>query len=497
MRKSLSFSLLLLALALTVGCGDDKKKDVELSITPTAVTVETGKSVLLNAVAKNTEITLPVGVPGTYAQVGRLAVNYTAPAEPGTYDFTVTASNDKSKTATTKITVIWASPTILLTPATPTIVQGAEQQFTATVTVVPGAPAASAPTYSVTGGIGTIDAATGLFTAGATFVGKGTVVASLNYGGKTVSTSTEVTIVEPSKVFSWVKTVPDVIAATARPWKSGSNVAVNFLSSTYAPVQVLYDAAGTQVTSSSIIENPAPLPTPPAALTTASPDCYTSAFGGNTCPALTDAVSVGNFTIGVFEMNAGTFPPTAKISVAKWNTGTGAVLAGPSPVATYSFSTSNYQNYNQAKIKVSEDNSTFMVGFNNTAGKMAIRQLDPDTLALTGATTTWSGTEDNHFSDLLLKDSNNYIAIGAHTVKGEADTYGSIPDNPFAALAIVNTAGKKTEELISEITGLTTFSISYVIRDTDGTLIIVGTGTVADAAVGFVAKTTGASFVID
>ena len=142
MKKLFGFSLLLLALALTVGCGGGSKDDnVSISLTPNEVTVETGELVVLSAKAKNTEITLPPpgSLDGTYFQVGRYGVSYTAPARPGTVDFTISAAVD-GQTATSKINVIWARPTLTFTPARLSAQPGKNLQFTVDARYFAGSP---------------------------------------------------------------------------------------------------------------------------------------------------------------------------------------------------------------------------------------------------------------------------------------------------------------------------------------------------------------------
>ena len=145
MKKLFGFSLLLLALLLTVGCGGgskDKDDTVSISLTPPQVTVETGKLALFIANAKNTEITLPTpgSLDGTYVQVGRYGVSYTAPAAPTTVDFTVSASADHGKTATSKINVIWARPTLTFTPSQLNAQPGSELEFTIDTRYFPESP---------------------------------------------------------------------------------------------------------------------------------------------------------------------------------------------------------------------------------------------------------------------------------------------------------------------------------------------------------------------
>jgi len=146
-KKILGFSLLLCALALTVGCGDDKG-GVELSIPATVnardnkdVEVETGKAATITALAKNTEVSWDCApAEAACQQVGRYGVNYTAPLTPGgPYTITATANADGGRKDTATVNVIWAFPTITLSP-TARVPQGNEREFTVTVTLFEGAP---------------------------------------------------------------------------------------------------------------------------------------------------------------------------------------------------------------------------------------------------------------------------------------------------------------------------------------------------------------------
>jgi len=132
MKKMLIFSLLLLALALTAACGDDNKGAEFNGVTPSSgVTVETGKQVFLNALAKNTEISWNCPEGAACTPVGKLGLDFVAPAVPGTY--TVEAfGNGVTKTAT--ITVIWAAPEIAISADPPGgVTAGTDEIVTITV----------------------------------------------------------------------------------------------------------------------------------------------------------------------------------------------------------------------------------------------------------------------------------------------------------------------------------------------------------------------------
>jgi len=131
-----------LALTLLIACGGDKENFkpappvVTIAISPDKANVEAGKSVQITVTSTGgTDIIWPkmtggAGVEGEYTPINNLAI-YTPPPVAGTYDFTVKAKADTTKTATAKITVIYANPTISITPLNATILQGATQKFEA------------------------------------------------------------------------------------------------------------------------------------------------------------------------------------------------------------------------------------------------------------------------------------------------------------------------------------------------------------------------------
>jgi len=132
MKKMLSFSLLLCALALTAACGDDNKGAEFNGVTPSSgVTVETGKQVFLNALAKNTTVSWTCPEEAACRPVGHFGLDFTAPPTPGEY--TVKA-NANGKTETVPIKVIWSTPTIAISTSATTLTAEAPAP-TATITV--------------------------------------------------------------------------------------------------------------------------------------------------------------------------------------------------------------------------------------------------------------------------------------------------------------------------------------------------------------------------
>ena len=104
-------ALLILSLTACGGGGGGSKpgnpgqKTVSISILPKTASVEIGKSVTLTVNAQNTDFTVsstPASGSGCVKSGGSVACT---PTRAGTYDITVTASADTTKTATARITV--------------------------------------------------------------------------------------------------------------------------------------------------------------------------------------------------------------------------------------------------------------------------------------------------------------------------------------------------------------------------------------------------------
>jgi len=190
-----------LSLLFLPACGDGNEindKTVRISISPTTKSVEAGGTVELTVDARNTTIKWPEpgSVEGNFTISGNKA-RYVPPSISGTYRFTVAAEADTSKTVTAKITVVYADPTITITPENPPETKiGKTVRFTAYPEIPFGQPQQQEPVWEVTGDCGTIDE-NGLFSAAR--AGNCTVKASLkNYNNKIISESVSVKIVEPS-----------------------------------------------------------------------------------------------------------------------------------------------------------------------------------------------------------------------------------------------------------------------------------------------------------
>jgi formylglycine-generating enzyme required for sulfatase activity len=157
-----------LCLLFLAACGDGSDtadKTVSIAISPTSKNVELGESVELTINAKNTAIAWPNPgeVEGSFTVSGN-KVRYVPPSVIGTYRFTVAAEANKSKTVTARITVVYASPEIEISPTSPETKVGKTVQFTATYTIPTGHRQDQEPEWEVSGSCGTVDE-NGLFSA--------------------------------------------------------------------------------------------------------------------------------------------------------------------------------------------------------------------------------------------------------------------------------------------------------------------------------------------
>ena len=256
MRKLLSISLLALMLALTTGCGSD---EVLIDITPNNVTLVTGEATFFTAVVKNTEVNLPTDAAGVYRKIGTLGIQYTAPDQPGDYDFEITAVADKNKKAKATIHVKWAPPVGTVLPSNALIFQtGTARQFSAIFKETNGAsPVVETPKFSVTDSkdvsgryvrydvadvippgktehdrwddwVGTIDENTGIFTPNPTANGSARILAKIKYNGDEVVATGTVRVRPESTIFQWITIFDLPPGATdrsivmSRPWIDGN-----------------------------------------------------------------------------------------------------------------------------------------------------------------------------------------------------------------------------------------------------------------------------------
>ena len=107
--------------------------EVTVVVTPSTITLAQGATQQFTAMVsgtQNTAVTWSVNG-GTLASSTGTPVTYTAPNTPGTYSATATSVADPTQSATATITV--SEVTVVVTPPTITLAQGATQQFTAMV----------------------------------------------------------------------------------------------------------------------------------------------------------------------------------------------------------------------------------------------------------------------------------------------------------------------------------------------------------------------------
>ena len=188
-----------LYLLFMTACGDEPQdKTVSIAISPTSKNVELGDSVELTVTAKNTAIIWPDHgeIEGNFT-INGMKAKYMPPSITGTYRFTVAAEANPSKTVTARISVVYASPKIEISPLKPQeITVGKTLQFSAITEIPIGQPKPQDPRWEVPGDCGTIDQ-NGLFSAARS--GDCTVMASLrDINNKKITESVYVKIKDPT-----------------------------------------------------------------------------------------------------------------------------------------------------------------------------------------------------------------------------------------------------------------------------------------------------------
>jgi hypothetical protein len=127
-------SWLLTAALFLTGCGP---QDVTVAINPTSANVAPGGTFVFTAqVTGANDPSVLWSLPGG-ASAGSISSSgvYTAPQTPGVYDVVATSVEDRSRSATAKVTVTAGSgPAITVSPDPVTVQTGAKQTFTAQVT---------------------------------------------------------------------------------------------------------------------------------------------------------------------------------------------------------------------------------------------------------------------------------------------------------------------------------------------------------------------------
>jgi subtilisin family serine protease len=129
--------------------------------------------------------------PATTAGDGTATATFTAPATVGTCVVTATSVEDGTKSASTTVQVFdLGQVTVVVNPASVTLLTGGTQTFSATVSNVPSGGTLA---WSVSSGGGTINASTGAYTAPAT-AGTYTVTATSSWGKSGTATVTVKTL---------------------------------------------------------------------------------------------------------------------------------------------------------------------------------------------------------------------------------------------------------------------------------------------------------------
>jgi len=160
--RCLGATALVVYFLFLTACGSDSKssgntgdKTVSISISPDSASVELGKSVTLTVRAQNTDIVWPESVEGTFTHSGNQAT-YFPPSVVKSYTFTVAAAADRTKTVTAKIKVVYADPTITITPATSNTKTGKPVRLSATFSIPEGQPRQE-PVWAARNSCGVID----------------------------------------------------------------------------------------------------------------------------------------------------------------------------------------------------------------------------------------------------------------------------------------------------------------------------------------------------
>jgi hypothetical protein len=142
---------------------------------------------------------------GTVSQSGV----FTAGTVAGTFTNTVVARVGSVCSGisgrATAIVLPGALTTVTVSPASPSILEGATQQYTATGADAHGNAVAITPAWSVIAGGGTIDAGTGLFTAGST---PGLFTNTVQALASSVSGTASVTVTAPSAPLTTIVVTP-------------------------------------------------------------------------------------------------------------------------------------------------------------------------------------------------------------------------------------------------------------------------------------------------
>jgi hypothetical protein len=144
----------------------------------------------------------PSGAPAPTLSAAGAATTTATFFQAGSYTFQVTVTNQKGSTsvATVNVTVNSVLTSVVMTPATATVLDGNQQQFTANAFDQFHQPIATTFKWSIASGAGSINGTTGLYTAPISAAGAVSVKASATLNG--VNGTATVTLLAPPAITS-------------------------------------------------------------------------------------------------------------------------------------------------------------------------------------------------------------------------------------------------------------------------------------------------------
>jgi formylglycine-generating enzyme required for sulfatase activity len=201
--KAISIAAFAVSLLFLIACGggDDKKKEVKLTLTPGTKTVLTGQPAIFTVATTNTDFSVSTDK----AAAGCVKTNATTvtctPTAAGVYELTVTATADSKVTEKATITVNEVSIGLSLTSATVEIGQPA----IVTVTVTPAGTDFSISTDKAAAGCVKTNATTVTCTPTAA----DTYTLTITAADKTKDVT--ITAVEPDEVIIGLSSIPETV----------------------------------------------------------------------------------------------------------------------------------------------------------------------------------------------------------------------------------------------------------------------------------------------
>jgi hypothetical protein len=325
-KKTLVALLFLFLSAFMIGCGakagEPAPPAITVSVSPANVTVVVGATQQFRVTvtgSTNTAVNWSIAGTGCNGSAcGAIDATglYTAPTTVSsalTITVSATLQSDPTKSGTSRVTVPVISVTV--SPASPTVVLGGTQQFTAAVTA-----ADTAVAWSVTNGPGTITSA-GLYSAPATLTTPATV------------TITAVAHVDSSKSGTATITIPAVTVAVTPATPTvmlGATLQLAATAGNATDKTVTWTMTGPgSVSSAGLYTAPATLTTPATATVKATSvaDPTKSGVATITIPAVTVAVTpnTSNVILGASQQFAGTVDNATNTAVSWSISGPGTI----------------------------------------------------------------------------------------------------------------------------------------------------------------------------